>query len=398
MVVAAMVAALLMPTAFHALPPYTTANAMTVPHRHPPFTAAHATMVPRRHPPPSCGVGIRSRLIRRLSDRVYNETVVPGSGGAQPSECYAMVLLLYIQLNHYAWVEPPSRPLIERVFSEADLNSDGTLNRGEFRRLVTIVAMGAVARVLGAVVVNTLIAPLFALLLVGRLVQLRWWAAVSNRLVALLGPWVGEASFLRAAVAFAFAYTLGSQLMLFLYDQVDRAVRLKPALVHTKAYRRMRRMQLGHYHRVHEALARTPAFAELTEAQRVELNRAMRLRIVERGEYVFRQGERADRFYVIVDGGCEVRRADTTSIRGAPPSDASAPSDGTRVAERVLARLDVGACFGERALRQDEARYASVVALSRLTLMGLEREDFERCVGERRLDEFIRGEEFANRV
>src|SRR5262249_33590018 len=71
------------------------------------------------------------------------------------------------------------------------------------------------------------------------------------------------------------------------------------------------------------------------------------------GETVIRQGERGDRFFVVLGGALDVSR------------------DG-----EVLARLGPGDAFGEIALLLDIPRTASVVAIEASELLALEAADF----------------------
>jgi len=76
------------------------------------------------------------------------------------------------------------------------------------------------------------------------------------------------------------------------------------------------------------------------------------------GDFVFRQGDAGDRIYVVKSGEVEVVRDD--------------PEKG----EVVLARLGKGAYFGEMALLSKAPRNASVRAVTEVTALAIEREDF----------------------
>ena len=85
-----------------------------------------------------------------------------------------------------------------------------------------------------------------------------------------------------------------------------------------------------------------------------------------RGDYVFRQGERGDTFYVVVAGRGEAIRVH--------------PDTGER---SVLAQLTTGSCFGERALLRDDVRYAGILATAEegLHAVQITREEFEAILG-----------------
>jgi uncharacterized protein YhbP (UPF0306 family) len=84
---------------------------------------------------------------------------------------------------------------------------------------------------------------------------------------------------------------------------------------------------------------------------------------VEPGEVVIRQGDPADKFFIIVEGKVEVLRED----------------DGET---RKLAELESGEFFGEIALMRDLARTATVRAVKPTSLLAMERAAFLTLVSE----------------
>jgi NADH dehydrogenase len=78
----------------------------------------------------------------------------------------------------------------------------------------------------------------------------------------------------------------------------------------------------------------------------------------EADEVVFRQGDRGDRLYIVVDGEAEVVREEP----GAAPV--------------VLATFKTGDCFGEMALVSDQPRNATVRSRTRLNVLTVDREAF----------------------
>jgi CRP-like cAMP-binding protein len=83
------------------------------------------------------------------------------------------------------------------------------------------------------------------------------------------------------------------------------------------------------------------------------------------GQAIIRQGDDADRFYVIVEGQVEVTQV---------------PADGG--AARVLRRMGEGESFGEIGLLSGVPRTASVTALTPGRLLVLDRETFLGLVAE----------------
>jgi len=78
----------------------------------------------------------------------------------------------------------------------------------------------------------------------------------------------------------------------------------------------------------------------------------------EANEVIFRQGDRGDRVYIIIDGEVEVIREDDQGH------------------ETVLARLKANDCFGERALIKDDVRNATVRTVTNLNALTLPRSTF----------------------
>jgi Cyclic nucleotide-binding domain/Pyridoxamine 5'-phosphate oxidase len=81
------------------------------------------------------------------------------------------------------------------------------------------------------------------------------------------------------------------------------------------------------------------------------------------GESILRQGESPDRFYLILEGQCEVVQ------------------DGARGRE-TLATLDPGRFFGETGLLSGVPRTASVVATTPTTVLALNRATFAAALGD----------------
>ena len=79
----------------------------------------------------------------------------------------------------------------------------------------------------------------------------------------------------------------------------------------------------------------------------------------EAGETIFRQGDRGDRLYIVIDGEVLIVR-----------SDADGP-------ERVLAKLKAGDCFGEMAIVADALRMATAKTASAANLMTVDRDAFQ---------------------
>jgi NADH dehydrogenase len=80
-------------------------------------------------------------------------------------------------------------------------------------------------------------------------------------------------------------------------------------------------------------------------------------------EVIFRQGDRGDRLYFVIDGEVEMIRQE--------------PSKG----EEVLGRLGPGACFGEMALVNDNPRMATARTVTRVNVLAVDRDAFNALFG-----------------
>ena len=120
------------------------------------------------------------------------------------------------------------------------------------------------------------------------------------------------------------------------------------------------------------ALRRVRIFANLSESDIIKLQRAMRELAFERDEWVFRQGDVGDTFFVVLSGAAEVLRNEQNDSNG-----------GENV---CLAKLEAGDFFGERCMMKNEVRYAGIKATGSAESEGLEtmsitRKAFESVLG-----------------
>ncbi len=93
-------------------------------------------------------------------------------------------------------------------------------------------------------------------------------------------------------------------------------------------------------------LAANPVCCTLTPTEVAEVVFALQVREVAPGELIIREGEPGDAWFLVYRGVCEVQRA-----------------------EQLLARLHVGAFFGEMSVLDGAPRSATVQAKSAVTLL-----------------------------
>eukprot|EP00161_Ancyromonas_sigmoides_P015166 TRINITY_DN3983_c0_g2_i1.p1 TRINITY_DN3983_c0_g2~~TRINITY_DN3983_c0_g2_i1.p1 ORF type:complete len:582 (+),score=234.43 TRINITY_DN3983_c0_g2_i1:131-1747(+) len=103
----------------------------------------------------------------------------------------------------------------------------------------------------------------------------------------------------------------------------------------------------------------------LTAKEKAELADALEQRTWQDGEYVIRQGEKGDSFFIIERGEARVTKS-------------KKPGKGK---EKDITTLARGAYFGELALINDAPRAASVIAKGQLKTLSLDRECFTRLLG-----------------
>jgi CRP-like cAMP-binding protein len=113
---------------------------------------------------------------------------------------------------------------------------------------------------------------------------------------------------------------------------------------------------------VADVLAEVPVFAELTEADRIEVASHMRPRRFARDEVVFHREDPAAHMYVIVAGTVKVAIPDESGH------------------EVVIAMERGGGIFGQLALFDDAPRSATVTAIAETQVLALSRDDFIRVI------------------
>ncbi len=112
-----------------------------------------------------------------------------------------------------------------------------------------------------------------------------------------------------------------------------------------------------------DVLANAELFCNVSKPLVERMLESMQVRNVRRGERILRQGERSDRFVLLVSGQAEVMHA----------------KEGTR-SVRSLAILNEPAGLGEEALLGAEIRSVSVLMLSDGVVMEIRRADFARLI------------------
>jgi len=113
-------------------------------------------------------------------------------------------------------------------------------------------------------------------------------------------------------------------------------------------------------------LKSVPLLSRLSGADLDQVGNAMRVQQFEPNQYIVKEGETGSRFYIINEGVVKCCKASV-----ADPG-----------VEEEMLRLHDQEYFGERALLKEEPRAASVVAVTRVECLVLERSDFTGLLGD----------------
>lgn len=111
-----------------------------------------------------------------------------------------------------------------------------------------------------------------------------------------------------------------------------------------------------------DILRRIPCFGALDAEQLATVARAGKLRILARDAYLFRAGDRAEAWYILISGQLSVSLDDARGRR------------------LQLALLEPGACLGEMGVTQGSPRSADVSARSESVLLQIHRAEFYRLI------------------
>ncbi|CAF4714628.1 unnamed protein product [Rotaria sp. Silwood1] len=104
-------------------------------------------------------------------------------------------------------------------------------------------------------------------------------------------------------------------------------------------------------------------FTEFPLQQQYSIARVGRLEEFEMGRVILREGHRAEKFYLIIDGITDVYKSWESPITNA-------------ISSRLVAVLKKGSSFGEIALLNSKRRTATVSCQTDVTMLAIEQEDF----------------------
>ncbi|KRY90249.1 cGMP-dependent protein kinase egl-4 [Trichinella pseudospiralis] len=125
------------------------------------------------------------------------------------------------------------------------------------------------------------------------------------------------------------------------------------------------RLGLQRHETLMNFLRDVPLFKNLSEDRISKLADSMDLDYFTEGTYIIREGEKGDLFFIITSGTVRV----TQLIDG-------------KDEPQEIRKLQKGDFFGEKALLGDEVRTASIIAIDSVEVLTLDRESFQKLIGD----------------
>lgn len=121
-----------------------------------------------------------------------------------------------------------------------------------------------------------------------------------------------------------------------------------------------------------ELLQKISLFQDLEEKEIQQVVNCTTPRNFQAGEVILQEGETGDSLFIMCQGEVEITKTLTLVLEKDTPK------------EKVMIRLraEDGVCFGEMALLENEARSATVTALSGCNLLELHRQEFMALIQE----------------
>jgi CRP-like cAMP-binding protein len=114
--------------------------------------------------------------------------------------------------------------------------------------------------------------------------------------------------------------------------------------------------------------------ADVTEANLMEISRKLAIERFLHDDYIFKQDEEGDKFYIILAG---------TVVGLSESSKYYAQGGGVITTDKEVCRLTEGQSFGELALISGASRSLSMRAYNGTILVSLHKADFLKCFGVR---------------
>lgn len=164
---------------------------------------------------PQSLVAKRSSRFDRIFDKVFNDADLNKDGTVNFNEVYELVLQVYIKLNRSAPIPPPSREIVMKIYRKSDKNSDNRLTREEFKSLANTFTGRVLTRLTGYKLVTLVGAPLLAEYMIRNLTGNEWLESLPAMIIPTqyeekVLPVVTSKAFWRTVLMVLFVATLGN--------------------------------------------------------------------------------------------------------------------------------------------------------------------------------------------
>ena len=107
-------------------------------------------------------VQLTGNSLEAAASRIFDEADVNDDGVVDAKEAYELVLKLYCWINRRAPLQPPTKDVMEQLFLQADVDSNGKLSREEFTGFCRELSGRAAVRIVGFNAIRFGVAPIIA--------------------------------------------------------------------------------------------------------------------------------------------------------------------------------------------------------------------------------------------
>ena len=173
-----------------------------------PFKSKQSSVVP------TLPGSLKTSRFERFVSKIYEDADINRDGTISFTECYQLVLKLYIRLNREAPIPPPSREMVFRFYSDSDINHNRRISRDEFTRLARILGRRALVRLVAHKMMTLIGAPLLAELILRQLEGQQWLSRLAEAVVPEhFLPTVTSKPFCRTFLIVILVATLGNRVI-----------------------------------------------------------------------------------------------------------------------------------------------------------------------------------------
>lgn len=164
----------------------------------------------------------RSSAFDQYATKIFEEADENSDGTISLSECYELVLKMYIKVNRQAAIPPPTRPTVLKIFQESDNNHNRRISRDEFNNLAKILARRVSLSLVAHSMISYLAAPAAAEYIVRVYSGKKWLLRMAKSVLPpKIEPLVTTRAFWRTVLVMTFVSTLGNFILENVYWYLD---------------------------------------------------------------------------------------------------------------------------------------------------------------------------------